>query len=97
MSQTEGLTAELAWAPHGAPWTSTPRLQRPGTPAQRTGRGGRSGSAPVLRVASQLNHLTSHDIFLRLWIPHGDTSMTSALGHVYLQAGQKLPSAFEQL
>lgn len=43
MSQTAGLTAELAWAPGGAPWTSMPRLRCPGTPAQRTG----GGSGPV--------------------------------------------------
>ena len=51
VSQTAGLTAELAWAPRGAPWTSTPRLRHPGTPAQRTGweagEGG-SGASPSL-------------------------------------------------
>lgn len=55
VSQTEGLTAELAWAPHGVPWTSTPRLRRPGTPAQRTGRGGgRSGSGASPSLAADL-------------------------------------------
>ncbi|CAN0210753.1 unnamed protein product [Rangifer tarandus platyrhynchus] len=38
VSQTAGLTAELARPLRGAPWTSTPCRWRPGTPAQRTGR-----------------------------------------------------------